>query len=272
MLSEQAFDIARLQAELEKLSFAELRHIAKTHLPQMHSYTCKVPPLLLTVPLFAVTRAAGPVDTVWQRKGGGKCGGFLGYRGPALTQSHAAVLFALINHAAGVPPMLAHNLSFSNLFLKMGWSRNSRNYSRIREILADLEKAKLSRWDEGKNVEISNGTEIRFLFDWKIRENGNIEFRLHNLIKPLFDYAPTYLNINKRKKMRDGIETFLFGYFSANSCKIPFTYEELHSACGSQTKSLKDFGKTIRAALESMLEKNIIKNYAVKKGKIRVFK
>lgn len=268
MLSEQDFDILQFLAKPEKLSYDDLRYIAKTFLPKMHSYTCKVPPLLLTVPLFAVTRDAAPVDVVWHRKGDG----FLGYAGPALTQSHATVLFVLINQAACFPPMWQHRLSFSKLLLKMGWSRNSRNYGRVKEILTDLKEAKLCRWAEAESIEYSHGQEIRFLFDWTVLEKGNLEFRLHNLIMPLFDYNLTYLNFEKRKNMRDGIETFLFGYFSSNSCKLPFTYKEIHTACGSQAKSLKDFSKTVRVALESMMSKKIIKNFSVKKGKIRVFK
>lgn len=77
---------------------------------------------------------------------------------------------------------------------------------------------------------------------------------LHDEVTNLFPtrhYA--YLNIDTRKQLTTGLQTWLFDYISSNDCKMVMTYAALREACGRPDEKPKQFVDYVKAALARLV-------------------
>lgn len=233
-------------------------------LPRMYKSTVAIAPLLLMTPLFSVARAGAGVleGEEWTAKGRGT----VHYTGPRLTQSHLSVLLTLVKGRSGQRIDNIYRFKPSALLAEMGWSDNPRNVQRVKDMLSDMYKADLDI--ETKEMELH----ARILSAFKIdKATGAIEVELSKTLLPLWKGNLTYLDIEERKALREGLATFLHGVVAANNCNAPFKVEALAEASGSSGQ-LRVFRKNLLGALETLKAAGIIAGYKAGAGEVRISK
>ncbi len=248
---------------------AEAQFYAERSLPSMLATTMSIAPLVLVVPLFSVARGVKEttIDATWEKAGRGT----LRYRGPQLTQSHETLLFTLLKARAGSVVSDVIQCLPSELLEAMGWTDNSRNVERLREMLEHLFEARLDYWLPHQTEK--DAASVRFIASKHTPGTRQVwSVTMSETVLKLFQGHLTHLNVRKRKLLREGLATYLWGYVSANDCKAPFKFEELRAASGSQIAELRDFAKTAREALKSMQDAGLIAGFKAEGDGVRVYK
>lgn len=186
-------------------------------------------------------------------------GGRVTYRGPELRQDDKAVLLELIHQRRN---MFAGEIEFapSAFCARMGWSRNSEGSERLRKCLERLVEGTL-RLDKTT----ANGGMFHLLsgFTW---EGDKWTATLHDDVQNLFPnrhYA--YLNIETRKELTTGLQTWLYDYISSNDCSMVMTYAALREASGRPDENPKQFVDYVKAALTRLVAVGAIVKFELAK-------
>jgi hypothetical protein len=244
-------------------TYAERAFYAPKILWSMHKQTLVIAPFALVVPLFSVARCAEAgeqINVVWTRAGRG-C---MRYKGTRLTQSHQTVLFTLANLRAGEVVSNAFSFFPSELLLRMGWSDNSRNADRLRQMLDDLKEGNVRLWKEGQ-IEHLDSLRVNFVEKFQPSATDRWYVMLSEYLLPLFaGKHPTYLNMPHRARLREGLATFMYAFLSAESCLLPFKFQDIHDAAGADYSDIKDFVKSCKLVLEQLKTGGLIKDYRLK--------
>jgi hypothetical protein len=174
-------------------------------------------------------------------------GGRVTYKGPELRQDDKALLLELIHQRRN---MFAGEVEFapSTLCARMGWSRNSEGSERLRKCLERLTEGTL-RLDKTT----TSGAMFHLLsgFTW---DGDRWTATLHDEVTNLFPtrhYA--YMNIETRRQLTTGLQTWLFDYICSNDCKMVMTYAALREACGRPDEDPKQFVDYVKAALTRLI-------------------
>lgn len=174
-------------------------------------------------------------------------GGRVTYKGPELRQDDKAVLLELLHQRRN---MFAGEIEFSpsTLCARMGWSRNSEGSERLRKCLERLTQATL-RLDKTS----ASGAMFHLLsgITWNgDRWTATLDDEVTNLF-PTRHYA--YLNIETRRQLTTGLQTWLYDYISSNNCMLVMTYASLREACGHPKEKPEQFVEYVKAALTRLM-------------------
>lgn len=263
--------LERRKFDIKDCTMDELKAYSPRLMPAMHAQTAKIAPVALVTPLFTVARAKKGeklpvINQVFFRKGRG----FVRYKGATLTQSHQTVLLTLANIYAGGLADGLRRFHPSALLRKMGWSENTENIGRLREMLDDLKEGQLRIWADDKD-EDTTALRVSFLNHFLPAEEGEWELELNKQLVPvLFRGHMTFINLPTRATLKEGMPTFLYGFICAESCDLAISYAELHAASGSQSKDLGQFAKDVRAHLDAFKASGVIQDYRQHRGGVRV--
>jgi hypothetical protein len=251
--------------------------------------------LALSLPMFSVARRRRPkkdendelvspnerkladlnyVDARWESRGRG-C---IVYRGPQLTQSHQTLLLNLLksrsNSAINSPIFIKPRALLS----LMGWSDSAGNRARLLTLINDLRTARAQVWwvhmlDNAEDMETTLITSPAPSLDkrgrWEI-ELGTSCIGLINGNEKKGEV--TFLDVEIRKKLREGLVTFLYGYTFANTSNqlYPYKFRTLYKLSGATAKDMGQFSASVCAALDQLKEFGAIKSYERIRGAVIV--
>ena len=264
----------------EKYFFDERRFYAERSLPKLYAGSYAIMPMVLKLPVFAVGHGGEAVDATYSLKGFGH----LRFRGTQLSQSDETLFLTLVHSARG---RIAHGLiRFTRAALAeaLGWSDHGKSRkddgargrfyafdARVRQSLERLFEARLSIWREDETE--ADAVNVRLVAEYKVGDSGEWHVWLSPTVLRLFQGTLTYLNIAKRRALREGLATALYGLVCANNCTRPFAIEDIHTAVGSAAADMAEFGREVRKQLQAMKSAGVIKEWSIpRRGRIRVYK
>ena len=264
----------------EKYFFDERRFYAERSLPKLFAGSYAIMPMVLKLPVFAVGHGGEAVDATYSLNGFGH----LRFRGKRLSQADETVFLTLVHGARGG---VAHGLirfTRASLAEALGWSDHGKSKkddaargrfyafdARVRQSLERLFEARLSIWreDEGE----ADAVNVRLVAEYKVGDSCEWHVWLSPTVLRLFQGTLTYLNIAKRKSLREGLATALYGLICANDCSRPFDIQDIHSAVGSAASDMAEFGREVRAQLRAMKAAGVIKEWSIpRRGAVRIQK
>lgn len=190
-------------------------------------------------------------------------GFFVTYSGPELRQDDKAVLLELIHRRRG---MYAGKVYFapSTFCAALGWSDTKSNVKRLRACLERMVESTLKIEQDP-----SNGTKFNFLqFGYaKDEDEKDARWRVtltENIVKlfPTGIKNASFLNIEKRKLLAAGMQTWLYDYICSNNCQIVMTYASLRESCGRAGDDPKTFVEYVKAALTKLQKLGLIKGFS----------
>lgn len=207
-------------------------------------------------------------------------GGSIEYCGKELWQEDLSVLLGLLKLAQDKSEAdlrdaltdLGKAIQFapSTFCSSIGWSDNPGNITRLNESILRLRKAVLVlRRGKGDGEE---GCTLGFVADFQWKGVQRWTVMLDPRVVGLFSGHFSYVNIEKRRLLSEGMQTWLYGIVCANNCLVPFKYDKLYQASGSKAKDMKEFGRSVRDALIRMQALSIIKGFKQERGAVRILR
>lgn len=193
-------------------------------------------------------------------------GGEFKYRGPEIRQDDGGVLMALIAETCG--RMLARAVTFNPLEMckKLGRETTDGRYAvkHLRQCIKRLKSAVISVEYPQGFLEVS--LIARFAGDlhddkWSVALDPEIVL--------LFQGTPTFIDIKKRALLKEGLQTSLYGHFSAMYNVNTFSIDDLRKHSGSRA-SLRVFGRILRSALPRLKEAGIIADFKTTRGSVTI--
>lgn len=148
------------------------------------------------------------------------------------------------------------------------------------------------RWADSSDSVAKLRASIIRMHDVRIQVEGGTQMWLCSLVgHAFFDSAPgsvwsvnldksvadmmrgqlTYLSVEDRLGMRDGLESWLYGYVKADACYAPIDRAELRERSGC-TYEQKDFNKHLKCVLDGFVEAGIVEGWELEKGRLRIRK
>ncbi|MCC5611444.1 hypothetical protein LC612_33060 [Nostoc sp. CHAB 5834] len=236
---------ARLLTNLEELQKA----YEATFLPVHSGRQLISPQQLLMSQLFNVRAKTSPRDELVSfdlLRNGAQ---YLTYKGPELRQQDSLVFMSLINMTrdlqVGTPISFEPGPTCTALFgYYDGESRN-----RLREAIYRLQHAVL-RFP-------AFSVQLAQRFDYP--QKGPWTVMLDPQIVELFKQSRlVWMDFELRKKLPEGLPTWLYAYVEGQTKLIPTPTEKLWRLCGSDAKNNKTFQVVLRRALNSLEQHGVI--------------
>lgn len=249
--------------------FNEQMHYTALTLPKFAEDTFQMAPVMLKSNLFRPGIGARAVYADYTPMA---CwpGWTLEFCGEELRQDDQRVLLALIKLRAG--HVVTNIISFvPRTFVRevLNWSNSGDSVAKLAACLERLHKARIK-------VTGNDGTKAYYSFvqDMRLECVPGDEVWTVNLsekIVGMFKSNTTFLSVEKRLGMKDGLTTWLYGVVKADACLVSWDLAQLHKLAGS-TYEQKDFNKALKKSLEELKAAGLISGYLMGSGKLRVMK
>lgn len=217
--------------------------------------------------IFCVAQTAGPA--IEARLATGMPGRpDIYYRGPRLTQTHLLVLLELLWYQRGNPPGARFWITARSFAIRqLGWPDSSHSTKRLRDVLLDLRGAVLVyAWEKG-----SRETAVTLL-DGYDRVEDVMQLRLHPSIRRLFTRYVTHIPRDLLRRVKPGLQSALLVHFLASKCATKFELSRLRDCVGSNTRDMREFGRSVRNALAKLKEVGAITDYRIYYGAVFIEK
>lgn len=186
------------------------------------------------------------------------------YHGEELRQDDEDVFLQLV-HMARLSP-LGETVEFTahSLLKALRWPTNSRSYTRLRETINRLNATGLEVRNERRGY---SGSLLRD-FAWKDDETGESartwKVRLEPAIVALFG-SVAYTQIDWEQRLGLGnVAKWLHSFYYTHRTPLPMKVDTIHRLCGSATKDLSKFRQLLRHALEELVEKGFLEEWAIR--------
>jgi hypothetical protein len=236
------------------------------YLPKLRHQSYAITPDILCGGVFGISKSIkrACIDKAFV----GTNGSTIEYCGKELHQDDETVLLELIHCRAGMATSCEINFSPYAFCKQIGWSDSKHNRKRLMECLLRLRQGLLVVERNG-----AKGGTVGFLADFTWENTDDWTVRLDDRIVGLLPVNPTYLNIDKRKQLAEGLQTWLLGFVCANNCLRKYKLLEIYAACGATTGTMNEFARLVRDALKKLADINVVEPHStVKNGEVCIFK
>lgn len=138
-----------------------------------------------------------------------------------------------------------------------GWSQTPRSVDRLYSSLTCLAYGRFELTNP-------NFSANRFrLFDRLEVRGSRITGKLSGGIVELQDRngRGTYIPLERRKALREGLQTWLAGWVLGTTCDKPIALQTLHLLSGSGHSSLGEFGRDVRRSLDRLVDVGLVSSW-----------
>lgn len=229
--------------------------LAEETLPKIYTGSFAVAGILLKTALFSsVAKGERKVFTDYTEIAA-PAGFVVKYKGEELRQDDLRVLLTLIKLNAGRPAGNAitfHARTFCREVLQ--WADSSDSVEKLKASIARMHDAR---------IRVTGKKQFWFcslVSSAHIDEDGLWTVNLDKSIAEMMKAQLTFLSVVDRLTMRDGLESWMYGYVKADACLAPIEREELRELSGC-TYAPKDFNKHLKAVMDSFKSAGMIKDW-----------
>lgn len=180
------------------------------------------------------------------------------FEGPELDQSHATIFFQVLRAAGGKMPSTRLHFSASQLAREAGWPDSGYYLKRVLHVLEDLVGSTITfRWAGKRRA----GLKVTLL-SFAGYVEGELAVDLHSSILELFRAATWNVNLNQRKLLAEGIETWLYTFIRASTDNFLRNLEISHlHRLSRSSKDLKEFGRDLKRGLVKLKSLGFIEDF-----------
>jgi hypothetical protein len=190
----------------------------------------------------------------------------LRYTGDRLSQRDADVFLHLVARANTVPLGQPAHLTAHSLLLDLGWDTNSRGYVRLRDSILNLRTSAVEcEWTAGLDKRLRYAGSLIGAFAWKDEVTGctlrEWAIRLEpNLIQLFHESTYSLVNLRARRGLcNHELAKWLYACLSTHCDGVcVMRAAKIRELCGSTAKTLFGFRRTLRQALNALLEHQLI--------------
>lgn len=242
---------------------AEVSFYAQRSIPKLHKSSFALEPVMFKSALFRPgTGQRAVFDTYTALP---SHGGQVEFQGEELRQDDERVLMALLKLRSGEVVTDVLKLTPRTFCRDIGWADSSDSTAKLQACLERLQKARIRvKYADG-------GLSLYSLVSDAHMVGGDWVVWLSPRLVQMFERSVTYINMDARLGMKDGFESWLYGFIKADMCAAPFELDSLRQM-SLDGYAPNDFVKQVKKSLESMKGAGLITTYAVNKGRLTVKK
>lgn len=247
--------------------FAEQQFYAERSLPRLYKNSYALSTAFLRSALFSANckgdrpthaaltqlRSHGDVQ-VW-------------FKGQELRQDDERVLLALLKLRSGQVVSNVIEIPTPRAFCRdvLGWPDSSDSPLKL--------KASLTRLHDARVRVVKPGCEqlYSFVSDVNFDSKAGWSIWLSERLVTMFKDRVTYMTMEERLGVKDGLVSWLLGFVRADSCLTPMSLTMLRELSGSQSEQ-KQFNEDARKALKKLRDLGLLAGYTESRGAITIHK
>jgi len=240
-------------------------------LPRWPRGTAGFPVPFVCSSLFAATARHEPVERVRSLPVAALAGIRLRYTGYRLSQRDADVFLRLLVRANVVPLGEPVRFTAHSLLVDLGWDTSSRGYARLRDSILKLTASALEcEWTTGPGKRLRCVGALIGAFAWKdeVADRTLREWTIRlepELVALLDESSHALVRLSARRLLGNHeLAKWLHAYLAAHlggTCTVRAA--KLRELCGSKAKTLFGFRRTLRHALDILVERRLIEGYRI---------
>ena len=189
--------------------------------------------------------------------------------GEELRQDDESLLLAIIKRLKGQSLDRAQNLSIQfkpRVFVRedLNWPDSGVSTAKLMDCIRRLKKTHL-------DIRYAFGGEhtVSFISDYEAPKGKDWTIHVAPRLAQMFAGKTTFLRVDTRQLLDEGLQTWLFGLVNASPWKRPMPVSELQSLAGD-TKPQKKFVYRLKATLQVLLSKGVITEFSVQGGLVTI--
>lgn len=186
------------------------------------------------------------------------------YTGEELRQIDEDVFLQIVHLARMRPLGDVVDISGYQLLKALGWSFDSRAYTRLRESIERLANGKLKIHFAEKGKVGYIGSMIRKVL-WSGETAGRTKWKifLEPEIISLFDSDGFSLILWEQRLRLPMLSKWLLSFYYTHAKPLPYKVETLYTMCGSGTKTLAHFRSELKGALENLVNAGFLTSWEI---------
>lgn len=243
--------ITKMQQELQSLE----TQLDTQYVPFHYQDQLISPRSLFVSPLFAVKNNKTSREEYMEKAIPVEWHGSLRYSGPELRQSDALIFAGLINRAQEYQVGSIVSFDVEEFCIQLFGHYDGHIRNRLKEHINRLQSAVL-KFDTF-SVQLCLRFEHPSDKHWSVALDPELVF--------LFKERYTWISLNQRKTLREGLSTWLYAYVSCQKVLTKIQIEQIRILSGSDAE-LKSFINTLRNALQELEENQIITDWKISRG------
>lgn len=251
-----------LHCDTREVTMQEQQERAEKTLPvRLYNRTLGMDRDVLSSAVFRVGRGAREqLDVTLQSVRGTQ----LRYRGPELRQDDARVLEFLVHAVRRGYATAAISFDALEFVEHIGWDRHKRSVEKLEDCLDRMQGARLNIARGAAFVSVQLVAKVG-------GEGQQRTVQLHSEITHLFEGSVTFVPLEERRALSDGIPSWLAGFLYANDDEDLFEIADLHKHSGSGGKVGK-FQENLREAAVKLEKLKAVQRIEFPRGKLRVYR
>jgi hypothetical protein len=192
------------------------------------------------------------------------------YTGISLNQADLNLWETIMHIARNNPAGEESTFSIYEILKHMGRGHSVRDYESIKNSLARLRSADVEITTKDEKTYFGPLCGIAGELD---KKTDSYRFKFSEGLICLFDSGWSKLDYQHRKTIKDKpLALWLHGLFCSHAKPYPIKIETLHKLCGSETKEVKYFKKSLKKALNELVDINYLKSFEFKGNLLKVKK
>lgn len=258
------------------MTFQEQQHYSAKPLGiEIYKYSYALPQIALSCGLFAVGGTTQKVDGVfltrqrpmlYRKRLDAFGGGHIEFSGEELHQGDKRVFMALVHAVRNRPLSATIDIHPKKFVAEIGWSNSKNSFDNLKESIERLQDATLEvLLDDGRS---GLRTKMVGVFE---RDGERWRVELNDSVREIFLGSSTFVSIKKYRFLRDGLQTWLWHFLSAQYDETVFDIADLHRYSGS-IATLDNFSKNLRQAVSKLVAAEVFAQLTVSYGRLRVLR
>ena len=243
--------ITKMKQELRSLE----EQLSNQYVPFHYQDQLISPRSLFVSPLFAVKNNKTSRVEYMEKDIPVEWHGTLKYSGPELRQSDALVFAGLINKAQEFQVGAGVSFDVEEFCLQLFGHYDGHIRQRLKEHIVRLQSAVLQF--STFSVQLCLRFEHPSDKHWSVALDPELVF--------LFKERYTWISLNRRKSLREGLTTWLYAYISCQKVLTKISIEQIRILSGSDAE-LRSFTNILRIALQELEENNIVSEWKISRG------
>lgn len=255
----------------ERLAFAECKRAgaaekAAMTMPELFSRDFAFSPILLKSALFRSAergfRATFTMEDPLMLTSA--AGDKITFLGEELRQDDQTVLLTFIKRVAGKSVESSITLTPRKFVRELRWADSGASVEKLKASLRRLRSAYVL-------IEYAKGGEgtLGFVSDYEIRGGDEWTVWLAPRLVNLFAKQKTFLRVEERQALKEGLQTWAFGFINASVCAEPFPLENMRSWAGSEATQ-KEFNRALKTALEALVQAEVIVEFKIDRSAVKI--
>ncbi|WP_298150844.1 plasmid replication initiator TrfA [Flavobacterium sp.] len=187
------------------------------------------------------------------------------YTGTELRQDDEDVFLQIVHFARMQPLGDVVEISGNALLKALNWNSSKKSYDRLKDIISRLQEGSIQITNENGREGFGGSLVRKFMWKSQDESGSRTKWQIYlekEIINLFTDDSYSLLDWEDRMKL-GSLAKYLHSFFYTHQNPYPYKVETLQGLSGSKTKSLHTFRRTLKGALQELVDINFLLSYSI---------